>query len=332
MRMTHRQRIESALQLKETDRLPYSLWAHFPNRDRHPRTLAEMTLANQKKYDLDFIKFMPYGMYSTVDYGITLDLFPGFMDPPVAHEPLIKKLEDWDRIRPVSGTGGEFAIILEAQRLLFSMMDERVPFIQTVFSPMTTAAKLCSPKVLLEHIHENPARVHRALELITATTIQFARATVALGADGLFFASQVSTSNVLDIATHDAFVRKYDYEILQAVRGETWFNVLHLHGAHTYIREMQDYPVQAFSWHDRDDGPSMEDVRNYSKKAFCGGLSWGKNWLGKSNEEVVSEVLEVRKRNDGKGIILAPGCVIDPKTPEERLELLYRTILATAEK
>ena len=330
MQLTHRQRIERALRREETDRTPYSMWMHFPNRDRHPRRLAELTLANQKRFDLDFMKFMPFGMYSTIDYGIDLDLFAGFHDAPVAHKPLIEKVEDWDKLPFVSGTAGEFAVVLEAQRLLFDMMNERIPFVQTVFSPLTTAAKLCSPERLMEHIKEDPVRVHRALESIAATTIQFAKATVAMGADGLFYASQMSTSKVMDLAAHDEFVRKYDMEILGSVAGSTWFNILHLHGPDTFIRELQDYPVQAFSWHDRDDGPSMEEVRKFSEKAFVGGLSWGENWLGKTNEEVVAEVREVAAR--GKGVILGPGCVIAPQTPEERLNLVHKTVLETAKK
>ena len=119
----HKQRIENALSMKPTDRLPYSMWMHFPNRDRHPRRLAELSLAYQKRYDLDFIKFMPYGLFSTVDFGLDLKVFSGFENPPVANMPLIKKSVDWDKLRPVSGTEGEYAIILEAQRLALSMMD-----------------------------------------------------------------------------------------------------------------------------------------------------------------------------------------------------------------
>ena len=155
---------------------------------------------------------------------------------------------------------------------------------------------------------------------------------MAAGADGLFFASQFSTSDLLDMPTHEEFVRKYDMPILDAVKDRTWFNILHLHGANTYIRELQDYPVQAFSWHDRDDGPSMEEVRRFSNKAFVGGLSWGNKWLTKSNAEVRAEVVEVAARNGGRGVILGPGCVIDPSTPEERLELVHKTVLETAKK
>jgi uroporphyrinogen decarboxylase len=57
--MSHRQRIEAALAFEETDRLPFSFWWHFPNRDRSPRRLAELALALQQELDLDFIKFSP---------------------------------------------------------------------------------------------------------------------------------------------------------------------------------------------------------------------------------------------------------------------------------
>ena len=330
MVMTHRQRIEAALAFQTTDRLPYSMWMHFPNRDLHPRRLAEATFSMQRQFDLDFIKFMPVGLYTTIDYGVDLDVSPGFSDTPVIHKPLIEKVEDWDKIRFVSGIMGEYAVVLEAQRILSSMMEDRVPFLQTIFSPMTTAAKMCSPELLVRHIAQDPHRVRRALENITSTTIEFAKASVALGADGFFFATQMSGSGIIDRETHEAFVKKYDLQVLHAAEKSTWFNVLHVHGAKAMLREVQDYPIQAINWHDRDDGPSMDEVRAFSDKAFIGGMSWGKNWLGKTDAAVVDEVREVASRQGGKGIILGPGCVIDPSTPESRLKLVQKTVLETA--
>ncbi len=323
---THKQRIENAIALKENDRVPYSLWMHFPNRDRHPRRLAELSLANQKRYDLDFIKFMPYGLYSAVDLGANLDVFPDYLQAPVLHDSVIKDIKDWDKIRRISGTAGEYAIVLEAQRLLMESMDEHVPFLQTVFSPMTTLAKICSPQMLVEHMREDPRRIYRALEIVTQATLQFVKASVDLGADGFFFATQLSCRGTMEKAEHEAFVKKYDMEILNSVKDRTWFNVLHIHGAGARIDEMQDYPVQGLSWHDRDDGPSMEEVRKYSTKAFIGGLSQGKNWLSKTEEEVAAEVRLTASSNGGKGVIVGPGCVIEPHTPEKFLELVKATV------
>lgn len=327
MTMTHRRRIEAALAIQETDRLPYSMWMHFPNRDRSPRKLAKLSMEMQAKYDLDFIKFMPFGLYSAVDYGADLDVFPGFCKPPVLHSPIIRNIEDWDKVAPFSGKAGEYAIVLEAQRLYFSMADHSVPFLQTVFSPMTTAAKLCSRETLMSHIRQDPARVRRALENITATTVEFVKEAVRLGADGFFFATQMSNADIIEAGEHAEFVKKYDLEILNAVKTSTWFNILHMHGPQAMLRESQDYPVQAMSWHDRDDGPSMDEVRSFSDKAFVGGMSWGQNWIGKTDDAVVAEVREVAARHGGKGIILGPGCVIEPSTPAERLDLVRSTVL-----
>ena len=326
---THKQRIENAIAMKENDRTPYSMWMHFPNRDRSPRRLAEMALANQKKYDLDFIKYMPFGLYTTIDMGANLDVFEGFLKPPVLHEPVVKTAADWDKMRPVSGTSGEYAVVLESQRILMSMMDEHVPFLQTLFSPATTMAKLCSPKALIEHMHEAPEKVHRVLEMITDTTIQFAKAAVALGADGFFFATQLSGRKTMSTEEHNEFVKKYDLQILNAVKDATWFNVLHMHGAEVRVDEAQDYPVQGLSWHDRDDGPTMDEVRKYSTKAFVGGLSWGENWLTKTEEQVAAEVREMCGR---PGVIIGPGCVIEPQTPEKYLQLVHNTIVECAKK
>ena len=322
--LTHKQRIENALALKENDRTPYSMWMHYPNRDRHPRRLAELALRAQREYDLDFIKYMPFGLYTTIDMGVDLDVYEGFEKAPTQHEPVIKDVKDWDRIRPLDGTRGEYAVVLESQRILMEMLEEHVPFLQTLFSPATTLAKMCSPAELVRHMREDPARVHRVLEMVTDTTIQFARASADLGADGFFYASQLSGRQTMEKAEHEAFVEKYDLAILNAVKDRTWFNVLHLHGAQVRIDEVQHYPVQGLSWHDRDDGPSMEEVRKYSTKAFVGGLSWGENWLTKTEEQVVGEVREMCGR---PGLILGPGCVIEPHTPKKFLELVHKTVV-----
>jgi len=185
--------------------------------------------------------------------------------------------------------------------------------------------------MLVRHIQEKPEKVRRALELITETTKQFVNAVVEGGADGIFYATQMSTYERMTESLHKDFVKKHDLEVLNTIKNKTWFNVIHIHGANCMIKELQDYPIQAISWHDRDDGPSMSEVRTFSNKVFVGGLSWGKNWLSKSNEAVSREVAEVASwREKDKGIIMGPGCVIDPTTPSERLELVKRGVLDTA--
>jgi acyl-CoA thioesterase FadM len=109
-----------------------------------------LSLELQRKLDLDFIKFSPYGLYSVVDWGVILDVRGG-KHPPVQAEYPIQRPEDWRKLRPLRGTEGEYLIVLEAQRIAWAEMGECVPLIQTVFSPLTTALKLAGPEKLLAH-------------------------------------------------------------------------------------------------------------------------------------------------------------------------------------
>ena len=137
-----------ALAFEETDRLPFGFWRHFPNQDRAPRRLAQLSLEVQRKLDLDFIKFTPYGLYSAVDWGVALDVKGGNV-PPVQADYPIKRPEEWRGLAQLRGTEGEYLIALEAQRIALSGMRERIPLVQTVFSPLTTALKLAGPEMLL---------------------------------------------------------------------------------------------------------------------------------------------------------------------------------------
>jgi uroporphyrinogen decarboxylase len=330
--MTHKERIENALAMKETDRLPYGMWLHFPNKDRMPVRLAELTLQSQQELDLDFIKYMPYGMHSTIDWGSELNLFPDFNKIPEPHNHPIQKPEDWDRITPKSGTESEYAVILESQRLFRKMRREIVPFVQTVFSPMTTAAKLASEATLIEHLRTCPEKVKRGLEVICETTIEYARASVDGGADGIFFATQMSHKK-LTLKEHADFVKAYDLPVLNSIKGKSWFNILHIHGANTWFEELLDYPVQAINWHDRDDGPTMAEARKLVKdKAFVGGLSHMKTLPNGTDAEIKAQVEDTWNKGASRGVIFAPGCGALPATPQERLLLVRSCIEATARK
>lgn len=322
MPMTGRERIEAAIALRKPDRMPFSMWMHFPNHDRSPRRLAEMSLYYQRELDLDFVKYMPYGLFSTVDYGLKLKIFPGFYDAPVAESPLVVKPADWDIVKSVSGMEGEYAVVLESQRLFLKEAAD-VPLIQTVFSPLTTALKITSEGTLIEHIRNHPAKVREALEKITETTILWARAVVDGGAAGVFMASQMSLKTQLTVEEHREFVVKYDLAILDAIKDKAWFNVYHMHGKGAWFDEFKDYPVHAFNWHDRDDGPSHTEARAMIPgKCFCGGLAHLSTAHNGTDAEVKASVEDAWKALDGKGVIYTPGCVLNPRISMERLRYI----------
>jgi uroporphyrinogen decarboxylase len=327
--MSHRQRIENVLARKETDRLPFGFWWHFPNRDRAPRRLAELALGLQRKLDLDFIKFSPYGLYSVVDWGVMLNVRGG-MEPPVQADYPIKKPEDWMKLRRFHGIEGEYLVVLEAQRIALSEMSEHVPLVQTVFSPLTSCLKMVGRKTLLQHIREAPQAVHAGLEIVAETTRRFAIEVVTRGADGLFFATQTANQGYLVRDEYAEFAKKYDLIVMEAVRDRSWFNILHLHGDKVMFDQVLDHPVQAFNYHDREAGPPLVEMRAKTNKCLIGGIGQNTTLVHGKPKDVNAQVNEAWQQVNRRGLILGPGCVANLNAPEENLLELRKSVEETA--
>ena len=327
--MSHRQRIENALTLEETDRVPFGFWWHFPNRDRAPRRLAELALGLQQKLDLDFIKFSPYGLYSVVDWGVTLKTRGGRQTPVQADYP-IKSPKDWRKLRTFRGTEGEYLVVLEAQRIALDEMRGRVPLVQTVFSPLTSCLKMVGREALLEHIREAPEAVHAGLEIVAETTRRFAVEVVTRGADGLFFASQTTNEGYLTRDEYTEFATPYDLSVLESVRGRSWFNIFHLHGQNILFDKVLDYPVQAFNYHDRESGPPLAKLRTMTNKCLIGGIGQNTTLVHGTPEEVNAQVKDAWEQVNRRGLILGPGCVANLDAPGRNVLELRKSVEETA--
>ena len=73
--MNREERIKAALACRPVDRVPISAWMHFSAVDQDPVSLAEEEVAFTEKYDFDFIKMMPFGLYSVQDFWHTDPFF-----------------------------------------------------------------------------------------------------------------------------------------------------------------------------------------------------------------------------------------------------------------
>ena len=60
--MTHRERVEAALKGEAVDRMPISIWHHFPERDATADGLTAATVERQRQLDFDLVKLMPTGL------------------------------------------------------------------------------------------------------------------------------------------------------------------------------------------------------------------------------------------------------------------------------
>src|SRR5699024_7633087 len=98
IKMEKHERIQAALNLEEVDRVPINLWMHHSDVDNSPLDLAETQINMAKKYDFDFIKLMPFGLYSVEDWGARVQYFSKTNHPPKVKHPGINTVEDRGRL------------------------------------------------------------------------------------------------------------------------------------------------------------------------------------------------------------------------------------------
>ena len=302
-----------------------SMWKHFPLVDRIPRQFVQKTLAFQETHNWAFVKLCYNGLYSIEDWGSIIK-WPGKEDETgFVADYFIKKSKDWDRLQPLSVQEDALAREIAVTKEVVNAMKGRVPVLGTVFSPLTTACKM-SGQIILDHIRGNSQSLTKALEVITHTTREFAGELVKAGVDGIFFATQMGTTDLLTVEEYGAFGIPYDLSVLDVIQGKTWFNVLHIHGSRPMLAELKNYPVQGINWHDRRVAANLTLARQITDKVLIGGID-EHGVMAHGDERVLrAHIREAVEQEGGARLILGPGCVVPLKIPEEKLIMVKKIV------
>ena len=336
--MNREERVRAVLEGREPDRIPVSVWMHMSQFDQDPRALAEAMVAFNEAYDYDFIKMMPFGAYTTPDWGAKLDIFCDKYKEVEVAAPGITCLEDYLALEVLPATYGTWGKTLQLAQWVKKLAKPNTPYLQTIFSPMTTLKKLAGARVFQDML-EHPEVVHHALEVITETTIGFVKANIQVGVSGFFFATQCATYDLMTDLLYAEFCKPYDLRVINAYKDETWFNVMHIHGSNIMFDTAVKYPLPVMSWHDRQGGPTLKEARERCDKVFLGGLREGPSIAGTAlqydsimakegvaPQEIKEHIQEAIDMVDGKGLMVGPGCVADPHSPEENLRAVREAV------
>jgi uroporphyrinogen decarboxylase len=323
--MTKRERLAATLARAAVDRPAVAFWRHVPELDHDPRRLAEAMLVFQRRWDLDLVKMMPSGVYCVEDWGcrVAYTGAPSGAKQCTAHA--VQEPADWARVRALDPGAGALGRELEAVRLVAAGRADDAPILQTVFSPLTIARKLAGDRLRAD-LADHPARVEAALEAITETMARYAAATLAAGADGLFVATQTAYPDTATAAEHARFDTPFLRRVLEAVAGRSTLTLLHAHGAGVYFDAVAALPVHAVNWHDRVTAPSLAEGARRFGGAVVGGLAeWTTLRRGPAGA-VTAEAREAAAQTGGRGLVVAPGCVLPLDVPDAHLDAVVTAV------
>jgi uroporphyrinogen decarboxylase len=321
--MDHWHRVEAAMRGEATDRPPVALWRHFPEDDLDPGKLAAHTLAWQDRWQFDLVKFMPSGMYGVEDWG-AVTAYRGLANGArEVIKPAVTRTEDWLRLPDLDVRKGVYGQQNEALRAAAKALGGKVPILQTVFSPITTARKLSTDRLYAD-MRRSPAALERALGIITDVTIRFALDALDAGAHGVFLATQQATFRLLSAQEYERFGRAYDLAIFEALRGKARLNMLHAHGEDIMFDLLCAYPVGMLNWHDRVTEPDLGHAASRYPGLLVGGLNENGNLLAGDERAIEAEVRDALAQTGGRRLMIGPGCVVPVAATDASIRAVLR--------
>ena len=334
--MNREERVRAALAGKDVDRVPVAAWMHLSQFDQDPISLAEAEVELTEKYDFDYIKMMPFGLYSTQDFSNQITIYCDPHKEPIVKKFAIQSPSDYDAIHAIPALQGTYGKQIEFARELAKRRKAGTPMIQTIFSPFSTLKKMAGDR-LLQDMEQYPEAVHHALAAITATTLDFISYNIDAGVDGFFFATQNAVKTMMTPPQFEEFAAFYDLQVIKSYAKKTWVNVAHIHVENIYFEEVANYPINCVNWHDRHTWPTLKEARALTNKCLLAGiksapyfvdgvLKYDDIILEGTPEEITAHVKDAIAQVDGKGLILGPGCVVNPSAPEENLMALRKAV------
>jgi uroporphyrinogen decarboxylase len=284
-----------------------------------------VALGFQRRYDLDFIKLPVSSAYTVADYGVKTDYQGSLIGDRVYQQYVIKKVEDWDRIRPLDVNQGTYGWHLEALAEIIKKKEPETPVIVTIFNPISVAAYLAGDEIFLAHLRLHSERVVPAIKALAETSARFVRAAINAGADGIFLSTRFASSELMPEWEYLRFGKEGDLEVLQAaVAG--WLNILHFHGPHPMLLQLADYPVQAFNWHDRTTQFDLVAGGQVFAGVLLGGVEQYQTLRFGSPREVTLQVHNAIRQMEGRRLIVSPGCTYPMDVPHANLMALRKAV------
>src|SRR5256884_7569207 len=172
---------------------------------------AGVDMGRVRRFGWDFVKFQPRATFFAEAFGADYRPAGHALRAPVVDQPPVRDLEDWARVRLVRPE-----VMDEQVRTLGVVareLGDRVPVIQTVFSPLSVASYLVGRenRKMVREMRANPDVVVPALERIADALIDFSRTSVEAGAAGIFYAiSGFATPDSMPAAVYDKLVLPLD--------------------------------------------------------------------------------------------------------------------------
>jgi uroporphyrinogen decarboxylase len=291
MTMTKIERVRAALSGADVDRPPFSVWYHFGLQHAAAERTAQTHVEFFEAYNLDWLKVMN-------DYSYPMPRGIETITDP----------RDLKRMIAFDVRQGPLGEQLETVRLIGQALRGKALVVDTVFNAWNTLKRNVLKEAMGPLMEEHPAELEAALSVVNDNLIRYAISSLHGGASGIFY-SVPATPDSLTAEQYERFMRPFDVAFLEAIRPFGEFHILHAHGKGLFLDRLQDYPVHAISWADRESGPPLSAMRRMTPRALMGGIDHA-NFPYTSAAKIREQVRSSVEEGGARKLFVAPGCAI----------------------
>jgi uroporphyrinogen-III decarboxylase len=303
--LTHKERVDRALNGKDLDRPPYTFYHHY--KKPTAQLEAQDHLDFHRSYKTDIVKVMNDFDYpkSTTDKWYELKA----LDSPFPEQ-------------------------LTTLKIIRDGLNGDAYFIDTIYGPYMTAmllfesepqfAKLGKSEEVrnevISSLHDfqkaNPDAWHGALEAITQSSLNHIQHIKEIGASGALVSIFNAESKFGSVADYELYSRAYDKRIFDAL-ADTKLSILHLHYLERpYIDQFKDFNAPVVQYSVKTSGISISEIRRHYSQTIAGGVD-EIDYDKLTTSEIRKQWTEAREQAGSK-YIAAPGCSVpDASTPAE---------------
>lgn len=314
--MNHWDRLQDQLRAEAPDCLPIALWRHWPAQDDDPRALAMATMAWQRRFDFDLVRYMPSNTCAAEYWGARTHHRPDPFGLRAIEHFAVTAPEQWSTLRPARA--GLFDASNDGLKQVADALGGTAPLLQTVASPLTTAWQLAGDAIF-EHMTSAPDALDAGLKTIAEAAASFARQAIESGACGIALTLAGPSASRMSEAQYRRFGRAWDLHVLDAIRDSAQLDML-CAGDDEVFDLVVSYPVQILNWQDRRASPDLPTGASRFSGIVAGGLDAAGSLGCGSRADVDRDVIEALGRIEGRRAMIAAGgpCRLD--TPEANID------------
>lgn len=324
--MRPRERVEAVVRGREADRPPFAVWRHFYAEEQDGAVLAGRIVAFARRHRVDLVKHNPRAHYHAEPWGTRFS-YAGDAHPRLERY-AVRSAADWSRIERRRPSEPAFRELLDSLARVRRALPD-VPLVATIFTPLGVLERLAGADRLRDDLEARPDAVLGALDAVSDTFADLARACVGI-ADGIFLATtQWARRDVLGDGAYARFGRPFDLRVLAGARG-AWLNVLHVCGPNARVVELAGAPVAAVSWDPRAAG--VPDLAAFlaavPDRVAIGGLS-GAALTAPDPGAARAEIAHGLGQTGGRRWIAAGGCTVPPTSRDAAIDAAREALAGT---